>query len=118
MMSKIVISSIIVILTISLSVNIILGFTILNQYTLLKQTGYKKINQNVLEFRDSFLKNIILSDKEVDFDTRLELETSVRNLNDVDILKQWQKFTKSQLKEDVSSEAEKLLNLLIEKTYY
>jgi hypothetical protein len=63
-----------------------------------------------------FTENVLLADKEIDFDSRLSLETSVRTLNDKEIFDQWQVFTKTLTKEDASLQAKKLLRLLVEKT--
>jgi len=72
----------------------------------------------VLSFRDMFTENVLLSDKEVDFDTRLAMETAVRNLNDPAILSQWQRFVKCENQQEASKEAKELLRLLIEKTRF
>lgn len=72
-------------------------------------------NARILSFTDMFVEDILLANKEIDFDTRLSLETAVRSLNDQQIFNQWQRFTKSESKEDSSTEAKILLNLLIKK---
>jgi len=69
----------------------------------------------VLDFANMFVKNILMADKDIDFETRLSLETAVRALNDQDIFGQWQKFTKCSTKEEASTEAKMLLDLLIRK---
>ena len=76
----------------------------------------KQVNLKVLAFRNMFTENVLLADKEIDFDARLVLETSVRSLNDQEIFSQWQVFTKSITKEDASFQAKKLLKLLVQKT--
>lgn len=76
----------------------------------------KQTNLKVLEFRNMFTENVLLADKEIDFDTRLTLETSVRSLNDQEIFNQWQVFTKSITKEDASVQAKKLLRILVQRT--
>lgn len=76
----------------------------------------RQANIKVLVFRNMFTEKVLLADKEIDFDTRLSLETSVRTLNDKEIFDQWQIFTKTETKEDASLEAKKLLRLLVEKT--
>jgi hypothetical protein len=98
---------------ISLAVNGILVFTIVKNQEVSQQ---HQVNKKVLDFRNMFTNDILLSDKEVDFDTRLSLETAVRALNDPEILAQWQAFVNSQTKEDATSEAKKMLALLIQKT--
>src|SRR4030042_2360277 len=54
----------------------------------------------ILAFRDMFEKNVFLSDIEIDFDTRLAMESAVRSLDNREILAQWQKFTKVTTQED------------------
>ena len=75
----------------------------------------QQLNKNVLFFVNMFVEKVLMADREIDFDTRLELETTVRNLNDQQIFDQWQAFTKAQTKEDASQQAKQLLNLLVKK---
>ena len=70
----------------------------------------------VLAFRDMFVENVLLSDQEIDFDTRLAMEAAVRSLDDKEVLSQWQKFTNCKTQEDASLRAKELLRLLIEKS--
>jgi hypothetical protein len=58
----------------------------------------------------------LFSNKEIDFDSRLTLETTVRSLNDEEVFKQWERFTGCQTKEEATIEAKALLRLLIKKT--
>lgn len=75
-----------------------------------------QVNQKVLGFRNMFTQKVLLSEREIDFDTRLSLETAVRALDDQQIFSQWQKFVNSQTKEEATTEAKELLELLIQKT--
>jgi hypothetical protein len=100
---------------ISLLLNGVLVFMLTNNSQFYQQ---HQVNQKVLEFRNLFTEKVLLSEKEIDFDTRLSLETAVRNLNDKEIFNQWQAFTNSQTKEDATIQAKALLNLLIQKTSY
>ena len=63
-----------------------------------------------------FTEKVLLSDKEIDFDTRLSLETAVRNLNDAEIFNQWEAFVNSQTNTEATTQAKKLLELLMKKT--
>ncbi len=56
----------------------------------------QRYNDLDIKFLKMFIKQVIKSTKEVDFDTRLKLENSVRELNDPQLLAQWQKFVASQ----------------------
>jgi len=80
------------------------------------QTAEVKNNNNgVLEFTKLFIDEVLNSDEEVDFDTRLKLENSVRDLNDLEILNQWNRFLGSETEEDAQIEVKNLLTLLINK---
>jgi len=98
---------------ISLAVNgyLIFGIVKLNQAYQARQ-----VNERVLVFRNMFTEKVLLATGEVDFDTRLNLETAVRNLDDQEIFNQWQIFIKAQTKEEASAQAKKLLHLLVQKT--
>ena len=75
----------------------------------------QKINEKTLEFAKFFTKNVLKAEKEVDFETRLKLENAVRNLNDEEILSQWQKFTESQTEIEAQNNVKDLLEMLINK---
>ncbi len=73
------------------------------------------MNTKTLDFTRMFVEDVLMANKEIDFDTRLSLEASVRGLNDQQIFDQWQKFTKATTKEEASAEVKILLDLLIKK---
>ena len=75
----------------------------------------QKIDKKVLEFTDLFIKTVLKADTEVDFDTRLNLENLVRDLNDPSILEQWQKFTEAKTPIQAQQEVKNLLELLVGK---
>ncbi len=75
----------------------------------------QELNAKTLEFTRMFVEDILMANTEISFDTRLTLETTVRNLGDQQILEQWQKFTKATTKEEASNQAKNLLNLLVKK---
>jgi len=83
-----------------------------------KERQMREYNAKLFLFRNLFTENIILSDKSVDFENRLKMEEAARGLNDSEIFKMWQDFTKSETSEQVNARAKNLLNLLIEKTKY
>ena len=66
-------------------------------------------NQKIIEFNKLFIEKVLISGKEVDFDSRLQLENAVRGLNDQEILDSWQIFIASQ----ESAEAQKNVLILI-----
>ncbi|MFA5936878.1 MAG: hypothetical protein WC822_03300 [Candidatus Paceibacterota bacterium] len=73
----------------------------------------QKINDKVLVFSKLFVEKVLKSEKEVDFQTRLELENSVRDLKNEEILTQWQKFVESKTEIDAQVEVKNLLEMLI-----
>lgn len=73
-------------------------------------------NQKNLDFALLFIDKVLQANNEIDFDTRLTLENSVRSLDDKEILVQWQKFTSAQDEKDAQDQVKNLLRLLIEKT--
>ena len=75
----------------------------------------QQINLQTVAFTKMFVEDVLMASTEIDFDTRLALETSVRGLNDQEVFDQWQKFTKATTKEEASTEAKFLLDLLVGK---
>ncbi len=75
----------------------------------------QKTNEKVLEFTKLFIGSVLKAKTEVDFETRLGLENTVRNLGDEEILAQWQKFTESKTETDAQKEVKNLLAMLISK---
>jgi hypothetical protein len=75
----------------------------------------QKTNTKVLDFTKLFIDEVLKADTEINFDTRLKLETAVRGLNDQDILTQWQKFTDSKAEGEAQLEVKNLLEVLVQK---
>lgn len=73
------------------------------------------LNEKVLNFASMFIREVLQADGEVDFETRLSLETAVRNLGDEEILAQWQKFVESKTEAGAQDEVKNLLELLVSK---
>lgn len=107
------ISMICIIACLSLMLNGVMFFTLVKTQ---KAYQLQQTNNNVSNFQNMFIEKVLLSDKEIDLDTRLELETAVRALGDEEIFTQWQSFVNSATKEDATIQAKKLLELLIQKT--
>ncbi len=97
----------------SIALNIFLVCTIAKNNQAYSQ---HQVNQKVVDFRNMFEQNVLLSGKEVDFETRLSLETAVRALNDKEIFKCWEGFTTAQTKDDATAQTKNLLEVLIKKT--
>jgi hypothetical protein len=73
------------------------------------------INEKVLNFTKLFIAEVLRAEAEIDFETRLKLETAVRDLNDQEILSQWQKFTESRTEAEAQTEVKNLLEILMGK---
>ena len=117
-MSKLFVIAVVVLL---LAGNVFFG---LQYYSAQKELEGAKItvstqryNEKVVNFMKMFIKKVIRSDKEVDFETRLKLENSVRELDDAAILASWQSFVTSPTESDAQKNVKDLLGLLAEKVY-
>jgi len=75
----------------------------------------QELNEEVLEFTKLFIEEVLKAETEVDFETRLQLESAVRNLEDEEILAQWQKFVESETEFDAQNEVKNLLEILVSK---
>ena len=73
------------------------------------------VNLKVVNFLKLFIDKVLKADKEIDFETRLQLENGVRDLNDKEILAAWQKFTASKTEAEAQLEVNSLLTLLVGK---
>jgi hypothetical protein len=111
--------AILIIILILLASNIFFGFKYFSVVKELRQTQTaletQVINDKVLEFAKLFIEKVLKAETEVDFETRLKLENAVRNLNDEQILSQWQKFVDSKTEVDAQTEVKNLLEMLINK---
>ena len=88
------------------------------QKELLKTTQaleVQEINENLLNFTKLFIDTVLKAEGEIDFETRLQLENAVRNLNDNDILVQWQKFVGCATEVEAQEEVKNLLEILVSK---
>jgi len=75
----------------------------------------KEFNEKILNFASLFIAKVLKAEGEVDFETRLNLENTVRNLGDEEILSQWQKFIESKTEVEAQTEVKNLLEMLINK---
>ncbi len=73
------------------------------------------VNDKVLEFTKLFVSKVLKTNSEIDFETRLSLENTVRDLKDEEVLAQWQKFTNSKTQEEAQVEVKSLLEMLVNK---
>ena len=75
----------------------------------------KQINEKTLVFAKLFVDKVLKGGSEVDFEDRLSLENSVREINDQEIFDQWQKFVKSGNDSQAQQEVAKLFTMLLNK---
>jgi len=75
----------------------------------------QKTDEKILDFTHLFIEKVLKAEGEVDFETRLSLENAVRNLDDEEILNQWQKFTESKTEIEAQEEVKNLLEILVSK---
>jgi len=111
--------TILIIILILLAGNVFLGVKYISLVKELRQTQTvlqtQTTNEKVLEFSKLFIKEVLKAETEVNFDTRLKLETAVRNLGDEEILNQWQKFVDSKTEAEAQEEVKNLLEMLVNK---
>lgn len=75
----------------------------------------QQTNEKVLEFTKLFIEEVLKTEIEVDFETRLKLENAVRNLGDEEILAQWNRFVDSKTEAEAQTEVKNLLEMLVNK---
>lgn len=75
----------------------------------------QKINGEILLFTQLFMDKVLSGSKEVSFEDRLQLENSVRALNDQEIFNSWQTFTKAKDQTETQQNFYSLFQLLLKK---
>ncbi len=91
-------------------------FTQAKELEEIKSTQTKtELNEKVLDFASLFIKKVLQADSEVDFETRLSLENAVRELQDEQIMAEWQNFVGSKTEAEAQNSVKKLLGILITK---
>ena len=75
----------------------------------------QKINAKILNFTKLFIEEVLRAKTEIDFETRLKLENTVRGIDDEEILKQWNEFLNSKTESEAQDRVKNLLDLLIGK---
>lgn len=113
----------IIIITISLLASAVI--LLLVQYFLLlaelkniqSQLVVQEGSQKAAFFANLFINKVLISTGTVDFESRLQLENAVRDLNDPEIFSQWQKFTSGSGGAETQKTAGNILKLLINKMH-
>lgn len=82
-----------------------------------KQAQLEEANAKrpIAEFNRMFVEKVLKAPGEVSFETRLELENSVRNLGDAEILAQWNKFVNAADEREAQAQVKELLKILAVK---
>lgn len=70
----------------------------------------------ILQFADLFIDKVLKAQGEIDFETRLNLESAVRGLNDNEILAAWEAFTNAPTENAAQTAVKNLLSLLVKKS--
>ena len=86
--------------------------------TTTQQLKNQKNNEKIINFAKLFIEKVLKADKEVSFEDRLKLENAVRDLNDKEVLTQWENFVASKTEIDAQNEVKSLLELLVKKIPY
>jgi hypothetical protein len=73
----------------------------------------QKTNDKVLAFTELFVEKVLKAETEVSFETRLQLENMVRDLNNEAILTEWQNFTQSKTELEAQTSVKNLLEILV-----
>lgn len=111
--------TVVVLLLVLIAGNVFLGWqwwNTKNELAIAKNSlSQRKGGEKILDFTNAFIQDVLKSEKEIDFETRLKLENKVRAINDPAILEQWQKFTDSKTEAEAQAEVTKLLDILITK---
>jgi hypothetical protein len=72
-------------------------------------------NERIVNFLKLFITNVLKAEGEVDFETRLKLENTIREIQDKEVLDQWIKFTESKTEAEAQKNIKDLLEILINK---
>ena len=108
-----------VIIAVLLAGNIVLGYLYYRACSEIKAEQklemQTEFHQKVLSFMSLFVNKVLQANTQVDFNTRLALENSVRDLNDSDVMTAWQDFTASKTEADAQSNVKNLLSILVAK---
>jgi len=80
-----------------------------------EEISQREVNADIVSFTKLFISRVLKAEAEIDFETRLQLETAVRNLGDEEILTQWQKFIGAKTEAEAQGEVKNLLDTLVSK---
>ena len=75
----------------------------------------RTVNDKILSFDRLFIQKVLNAKGEVSFEDRLQLENTVRDLNDPEILTAWNAFVNAKAQDDAQNAVRALLSLLAGK---
>lgn len=112
----------IIIISILIAGNVFLGvnyfFTQKNLQITTQQLKNQKNNEKIINFTRLFIEKVLKAENEISFEDRLKLENAVRDLNDNEVLTQWEKFVASKIEIEAQNSVKDLLELLVKKIPY
>ena len=86
------------------------------QLAQMKEIASKQaLNVKILDFAGLFVDKVLKATTEVSFNDRLQLENTVRSLNDQDILDAWGTFVNSTSQDEAQSAVKNLLGILVKE---
>ncbi|MBI2096561.1 MAG: hypothetical protein HYT40_00135 [Candidatus Sungbacteria bacterium] len=85
------------------------------QKTIEAVKAQKAVNVKVRDFAELFIEKVLKAEAEIDFDTRLILENTVRDIGDDEILAKWREFVDSKTEPEAQQKVKSLLSLLVKK---
>lgn len=74
-------------------------------------------NKKVASFQKLFIDKVLMSDGNVDFNTRVELQNAVTDINDATISKAWDSFLGVKTEIEAQKKVKELLFILANKVY-
>jgi len=78
----------------------------------------QQLNNKVINFSRLFVEKVLKAEKDISFEERLGLENAVRDLDDKEILDQWEMFTESKTESEAQENVKNLLDILTKKFSY
>lgn len=69
----------------------------------------------IVSFTSLFIDLVLMSNEEISFNNRLELENRVREIDDQEIFEKWQEFTSTEDPESAQRAVVEFLGILIDK---
>lgn len=80
-----------------------------------KEIKSQQTSGKVISFLDLFIQKVLKTDQPVSFENRLQLENTVRDINDPEILSKWEQFTGGTNEIQVQQGVKDLLEVLVKK---